>query len=806
MRTGVVVAAHRTVGRFRVHRTRSRGTQAGFGDVTCTRCWATNRSCGLELACGRAAIAVGRIAIVAGFRAIDGAIATHRVHCAHVRNLRRERLVGQTRKGQVVNEPTAGPNGSVRPDAEPNTNRLVRQRRTEVDRAIHHGPRRETPGGPDVRLTARNRVVAGRGNRPRVSGCAQRTDVVPRHAPIFRVFDDAAVPILSTRLLELVAVLERHRDAAIADDEIRRFVPVIARAANVLTPRHFIDADRGQGWAIDGPKGRGDTCGGLGRPRLRPFPRFRGHTIDGIRNGYVVMDFPASRRIHRRRTRARCVDHDRERNVRRRRDARAEGHGNGGAARRQGCRRRHHGAISAGELHVRIRRRDGHGRARERSPAIVLNVDRNDAAFAHVENAITVARRRGIGDRDGAEGRIGSVGRKVFHDARERRRCPRRRYGTGANAAGGESGHEVLQIRCITTGQRRGENAVPLLGEQGIDGNRFQPTHDVVCHFAFGLVERMAGGGAGRIFEQIRICLPQHRGPDLAGVVHFRIRNTAESRRGAWRQSLPVADVLERQAILGKRRRIRITTNAVISAVAEGRCRIHARRKRTAEIVRTVVGVDELYHGHEVAPAFAHGAHLLVTARSQTEMEVMAPFMPHDPVVNGSIPVDRATRLRRTEHVHLHDRRSTIRRRLHIRVVRAAVVLGFRADRIAAETTTTIVVRLGIARRFVEPRIVPIIVVVVVIDEELRNGRSTLVRPRGLLGRIVRPIENASRGRRGAEIRTRQSIRRGKIRVRIDVVAIRRRRARRQPRIEGAPRIRIETIDRHEVRRNERRR
>ncbi len=805
LRAGVVIAAHRAIGRFAVRGTRTGHTRARFRDVAGAIGCATNRTGCFECARGRTAIAVHRIAVVASFIAFFHAVAAGRCN-ASMRNLRGEGLVGQTGESNVVDEPTARALSFIRTKAEANANGLVRDAHAEVDVAILHRTGGETRRRTRVGVAVGERIAGLVGDHAVIPGyCAQRADVGPGHAVVLRVFNDAAVPSRTARQFEVVTVLERHAEARGTDDEIRRFIRVIADAGNVLAPSCFIDADRrGHCRACNAPEGRSGTRREFGSPGLGAFPRFRRHGRGGTRSRHVIHDFARSRGIDRGRTSVGRIDDHVERNIRRVHNGRRHGDRNRdrGRRKRYGCGNRRAGP--ARELDIGIARRHGHRAAGQVRPTRVLHFNRDRAAFTRVDDTVIIARRRGFRQCERHEGRIGTIGHVVFHDAREVRRRALRTNRTRSGAARREARHQVLHVLKVSSGISSREDRIALFGNRRIERRDLHAGDEVIEHFAFGLGKRMPRHCDDGIFEKVAITFPQHRAPDFAGVVHFGIRNTTKPRRSARRQALTIANMFERQTVLRHIRRVRISANAVITAVTECRRRIHARGKCSGKVV---IAVHELQERLEIAPAFAHRAILLVSTGRQTHVQVMAPFVPDDTVVNRAVAIDRAAGLRRAERVHLHDRRRTVRRRLHIGIVRAAVVLRFGMDRIIADAAATVVVHLRIAGRFIKARIVPEVVVVVVVEEQLRNRRPALRYVRiGLLRRIVRPVKRAGSARRRAEVATRQTVGCSKIDVRIDVVAVRTRRTRCEPRIERTHRVRIESVDRHGIRRDEHRR
>ncbi len=301
---------------------------------------------------------------------------------------------------------------------------------------------------------------------------------------------------------------------------------------------------------------------------------------------------------------------------------------------------------------------------------------------------------------------------------------------------------------------------------------------------------------ANCVLEQIRVGLPHHRAPNFARVVHFGVGIARKwGRRRQWQRDA-VANVPERQSVLLEVCRVRVTTNAVIAAVLELLGSINARGKRSAEIV---IRTEHLHQRDKVTPTFAHCAELLGAAGRNAHVQVMAPLMRYDPVVDGPVTGDGDSSAR-CKDVHLHAWRIAIGRRGHIRIVRAARVLRFGVKDVAFDPTTTEVHGLRVTRCFVEARVVPEIVRVVVIEEQLRNRRLALRVARRGLRRVVYAIKRPGTRRTRAEIRSGKTIGRVQIDIRIDVVAHRRCRACRQPRIERHHRVRIEPVHRHERR------
>ena len=107
---------------------------------------------------------------------------------------------------------------------------------------------------------------------------------------------------------------------------------------------------------------------------------------------------------------------------------------------------------------------------------------------------------------------------EALDDARVRRReAVRRGDGPRSRAPLRERAHEERVV--LAVGQERGrEERVARLEERRVHGRELERRHEVGPHPVAGLVERQA-----RVVQERRVALPEHRRPDLAGVVHLGV-------------------------------------------------------------------------------------------------------------------------------------------------------------------------------------------------------------------------------------------------------------------------------------------
>ena len=145
------------------------------------------------------------------------------------------------------------------------------------------------------------------------------------------------------------------------------------------------------------------------------------------------------------------------------------------------------------------------------------------------------------------------------------------------------------------------------------------------------------------------------------------------------------------------------------------------------------------------------------------------------------------------EAVHLHARRRTVRRGGHVGVVGTAVVQRLRAHGVASQTAPTKVVHLGIARGFVEARVIePVVQPVGGVEQVDHRGGGLRLVGLGAESGIVRVVKHAWRRHTGAKIASQivttltivtriQAIRRRQVGVGVHVVPLRLRGTGRQP-------------------------
>ena len=145
------------------------------------------------------------------------------------------------------------------------------------------------------------------------------------------------------------------------------------------------------------------------------------------------------------------------------------------------------------------------------------------------------------------------------------------------------------------------------------------------------------------------------------------------------------------------------------------------------------------------------------------------------------------------EAVHLHARRRTVRRGEHVGVVGTAVVQRLGAHGVAPQTAPTKVVHLGIARGFVEARVIePVVQPVGGVEQVDHRGGGLRLVGLGTESGIVRVVKHAWCRHTGAKIASQivttlalvsriQAIRRRQVGVGVHVVPLRLRGTGRQP-------------------------
>ncbi len=138
---------------------------------------------------------------------------------------------------------------------------------------------------------------------------------------------------------------------------------------------------------------------------------------------------------------------------------------------------------------------------------------------------------------------------------------------------------------------------------------------------------------------------------------------------------------------------------------------------------------------------------------------------------------------------------------VHVRVVRAARVLGLGADRVSADAPAAVVVELGVAGGLVEARVVEEVVQEVV-DVEERRDRGLLLGRVGqrVHGRVVRVVEGTRRREGRAEVAGLRlvAVPAEAVEIGVDVVSHGLRRGGRQPRVRRRvhERIRLQRVER----------
>ena len=215
--------------------------------------------------------------------------------------------------------------------------------------------------------------------------------------------------------------------------------------------------------------------------------------------------------------------------------------------------------------------------------------------------------------------------------------------------------------------------------------------------------------------------------------------------RGGFRR----VNVRKQERIFVGVRAIRITADAVviilIKLAAETVIR-HVRAHRINAVhVRRRIGQQG--QRVEIRPAFAHAGGLEgVNARAAAHepgAQAVRVFVQNNLRVQRTVPGRRSA----IEHIHLHPRRATIRRRGHVgvvgvvAVVQTQAVLGVGLQGIVAQAAATEVVGLEIAGGFGEPELIQGVVHPVVPIKQLNGGGLAVIRGGG--GQIQREIEHA---------------------------------------------------------------
>ncbi len=303
------------------------------------------------------------------------------------------------------------------------------------------------------------------------------------------------------------------------------------------------------------------------------------------------------------------------------------------------------------EAHRRARRARDEPRLGERAGAGVAHEHLDGATLALVEDAVAIAGDAVVAEHRAHQLDVVSVDEALHHalvvpavlgraDRADARAAPRERRPEDA---------EVL----LVGGQRRGEQRVARLEQGRIGRGELQRRDEVALHLVLRDEEV-----AARIAEQPHVALPQHGGPDLAGVVHLGVEATvlAEADRHGG-ERLAVRDVLERERVLREVDRVGDAAEAevVVGAPARGRvgaARVHARPARAARHAR-LIGAARQEERDEVAPALAEPPGLVggetVAVGDEAAREHVAPLVRDDVGVERAVDIDE----RRAVHDHV---------------------------------------------------------------------------------------------------------------------------------------------------------